>query len=60
MTTKNTVLLLYPVAGYQASGQALIQALRDQGVPVAELVIADNYAKTLDWLERAVIPVVLG
>lgn len=59
MTTKNTVLLLYPAANDQAAGQALKNALHEQKIPVAELVIGTHYAEVLDRLEAAVIPVVM-
>lgn len=59
MTTQNTVLLLYPAANDQTAGQALKNALDEQKIPVAELVIGTDYAAVLDRLEAAVIPVVM-
>lgn len=60
MTTKKTVLLLYPENIDPASGHTLKRALHSQGVPVEELIIVDNYSQILDSLEGAVIPVVMS
>ncbi|MFC1589641.1 hypothetical protein ACFL3P_05145 [Pseudomonadota bacterium] len=60
MTNKKTVLLLYPSATEQASGQAMKEALQAQGSAVIETVVEHNYAEVLDQLEQDVIPVVVN
>ena len=60
MTTENTILLLYPTAADEKAGQALKDAFQGMGAAVEELVIEQNYARVLDAVEKAVIPVVVS
>ncbi|MCW9012264.1 MAG: hypothetical protein OQL06_00660 [Gammaproteobacteria bacterium] len=60
MTTKKTVLLLYPSAANQQTGAALKEALQAQGTPVEELVMEQNYGAVLDRLQQSVIPLVIN
>jgi len=60
MTTENTILLLYPTAADEKSGQALKDAFQGMGVAVEELIIEQNYDRVLDAVEKAVIPVVVS
>lgn len=60
MTTQNTILLLYPTTTNVEMGQALKLAFQEQGIPVKELVIEQNYAQVLDEVEKLVIPVVIS
>lgn len=60
MTAQNTILLLYPTTTNVVMGQALKLAFQEQGIPVKELVIEQNYAQVLDEVEKLVIPVVIS
>lgn len=60
MTTENTVLLLYPTAADEKSGQALKEAFQELGIAVEEITIEQNYARVLDAVEKAVTPVVVS
>lgn len=59
MTNKQTVLLLYVSENDQEAGHTMKEALQSQGIPVAELLVPQNYAEVLDQLQQAVIPVVI-
>lgn len=60
MTSENTVLLLYPYADQQLAGQSIKEALQAQGTQVEELVMVDQYAQVLDWLQMPVTAVVVS
>jgi predicted O-linked N-acetylglucosamine transferase (SPINDLY family) len=59
MTAANTILLLYPTAADEMTGQTLKDAFQKMGITVEELVIEQNYIRVLDAVEKAVIPVVI-
>jgi len=60
MTTDNNILLLYPTAADEKSGQALKDAFQSMGVAVEDMVIEQNYDRVLDAVEKSVIPVVVS
>ena len=60
MNTDKTVLILYPNESDRPAGESLKSVFDTSHTPVEEVVIENNYDVVLDWLEKAVIPVVIS